>query len=123
MDLNSINFILDLANDIRFYYKYYHKNKNSNKFFTYQSDIVGKTQISLEMLIEFRNKGQKHNFRKKGFVVFLLELLRCGLKFKELKKLSSFGYSFYIESNIYLEQVLELNKEEFMNRLDKLRYV
>jgi hypothetical protein len=119
MKLHLIMYLINIAKDLKVFLKYSKFSKN-NKFLVYYSDIIEKIQLSSEMIFEIIYSGKNVKlFDKKKFVMLILELVRMGFRFRELKYLSDLGYNFYIEKNIYLEQLVEVtNKEEFLARLE-----
>jgi len=46
-----------------------------------------------------------------------LEIIRESFRLRELKSISELGYNFYIEKNIYLQNVLGKSEEEYNNKL------
>jgi hypothetical protein len=60
-------------------------------------------------------------FSKKKYILLALELLREIFKIRELKNLSEIGLNFYIEKNVYLQNVLELSEEDYENKLSQMK--
>jgi hypothetical protein len=97
---------------------------NKSQFLIYSSDIVEKIQLSVEMIFEIvygpKNKDVDL-FNKKKIFLFILEIVREGLRFRELKSLSNLGYDFYIEKNVYLQNILETTEEDYENKLNMIK--
>lgn len=66
------------------------------------------------------NNNDINIFDKKKVVMLLLEFIRVGFRFRELKSLSKLGYNFYIEKNVYLDYIVELPEEEYAKRLENI---
>lgn len=124
MNVHIFLYISSIARDIRLLLRQREiKKKNTNNLF-YNSEVVEKIELSVEMLYEvfYPSKCDLGLFEKKKYLVFLLELIRLGFRFKELKVLSSFGYNFYIEKNIYLSQIMGMSDEDFITKMEIAEY-
>ncbi len=122
MKFHLIVYLLSIAKDLKLFAKNY-KSKSNNKFLIYYSEFIEKIELSVEMMYEiiYSQKNVKI-FEKKKYVLILLEIIRFLFKFKELKSLSKNGFNFYIEKNIYLDEVIESTDVEYLSRLDLMRY-
>jgi hypothetical protein len=115
-------YMVNIAQDIRHFIKNFNVT-NKSKFVLYSSDIVEKIQLSVEMIIEilYGSNNNVDMFTKKKYYLLLLEIVREGFKFRELKNLSELGYQFYIEKSIYHQNVLEESEEDFENKLSSYK--
>ncbi len=117
MKFHVLMYLANITKDIIFFIRNY-KSKNKNKFLFYSSEIVEKIELSGELIYEIIFHGKKINlFQKKKIFLLICELIRAGCKFRELRILSGLGYDFYIEKNIYLEQILDISDEDFVSKL------
>jgi len=98
-------------------------NIKYSKFLQYNSDVVGKIELSGEMIFEILNNSGDLDilFDKKKHFVFVLELIRLGFKFKELKYLSDSGFNFYFSKKIYFEHVLKMSDEDYFAKLEEVK--
>lgn len=122
MKLHLLMYMVNIAQDIRHFIKNFNIT-NKSKFVLYSSDIVEKIQLSVEMIIEivYGSNNNVDIFTKKKYYLLLLEIVREGFKFRELKNLSEFGYQFYVEKSIYHQNVLEESEEDFENKLSSYK--
>ena len=122
MKFHLIVYLISIAKDLKVFSKN-HKSKSNNKFLIHYSELIEKIELSVEMIYEiiYTQKNVKI-FEKKKFVLILLEIIRFLFKFKELKSLSKIGFNFYVEKNIYLEEVIETTDVEYLTRLESIRY-
>lgn len=123
MKLHLLMYMINIAQDIKHFVKNYH-GTNKSKFLIYSSDIIEKIQLSVEMMFELIYGAKNKDvdlFEKKKFILLILEMVREGFKFRELKGLSELGYDFYMEKNIYLQHVLETSEEDYENRLQMVK--
>ncbi len=122
MKLHLLMYMVNIAQDIRHFIKNFNVT-NKSKFVLYSSDIVEKIQLSVEMIIEilYGSNNNVDMFTKKKYYLLLLEIVREGFKFRELKNLSELGYQFYIEKSIYHQNVLEESEEDFENKLSSYK--
>lgn len=120
MKLHLAMFLTQIAKDAKRFYK--NKNNLSNNLFLYPSSLIEKVELSIEMLFEaiYRSNKDKSIFDKKKFFVLVCELVKVGFQFKELQTLNNLGYSFYIDKNVYLENIIGLNEDELSNRIDSI---
>lgn len=121
MKLHLLMYLVNIATDIRHFIKNYNIT-NKTKFILYSSDIIEKIQLSVEMIIEMiYGRKDVDLFTKKKYFLLLLEIIREGFKFRELKNLNELGFDFYIEKNVYLQSVLETTEEEYENNLLQIK--
>jgi hypothetical protein len=123
MKLHLLMYLVNIATDIRNFIKNYNIT-NRTKFLLYSSDIVEKIQLSVEMIIEMVYGTKDVDlFTKKKYYLLLLEIIREGFKFRELKNLHELGFDFYMEKNVYLQSVLETTEEDYENNLQQIKYI
>jgi hypothetical protein len=124
MKLHLLMYIVNIAQDLRHFLRNYTLN-NRTKFIFYSSDIVEKISLSVEMIMEmvYGKTKEVDLFTRKKFLLLLLEFVRAGFKFRELKSLSNLGYDFYIEKGIYLQNILEMGEEEYERKLETVKYI
>ena len=98
-------------------------NNKSSKFLNYNSELIGKMELSGEMIYEIFNNGGDLDilFDKKKLFVFVLELVRLGFKFNELQYLCDSGFNFYFSKKIYFEQVLNMSDEDYFAKLEEVK--
>ncbi len=122
MKLHLLMYMVNIAQDIRHFIKNYNLT-NKSKFILYSSDIVEKIQLSVEMIIEMvYGRREVDLFTRKKYLLLVLEMVREGFKFRELKNLHELGFDFYMEKNVYLHSVLETNEDDYENRLKMIKY-
>ena len=121
MKFHLIVYMLSIAKDLKMFAKNF-KSKCKSDFPIYYSELIEKIELSLEMIFDiiYSDKNLKI-FEKKKIVLILLEIIRFFFKFKELKSLSKNGIKFYVEKNIYLEEVIETTDMEYLSRLDSVK--
>ena len=114
--------MLSIAKDLKLFLKNY-KSKHKSNFPLYYSELIEKIELSVEMIYEiiYSQKNVKI-FEKKKHILILLEIIRFLFKFKELKTLSKQGFNFYVEKNIYLEEVVQTSDIEYISKLDSIKY-
>ena len=77
----------------------------------------------MEMIIEMvYGRREVDLFTRKKYLLLVLEIVREGFKFRELKNLHELGFDFYMEKNVYLQSVLETNEDDYENRLKMIKY-
>ncbi len=99
-------------------------NTKYSKFLQYNSDLVGKIELSAEMLFEIldnNNQNYELIFERKKNLILILELIRLCFKFNELKSLSETGFNFYCSKKIYFDQVLNMSDEEYYSKLGEVK--
>lgn len=118
MKYHLIVYMLSIAKDLKIIANNY-KSKYNTNFPVYYSELIEKIELSVEMMydIMYSDKNVKI-FEKKKLVLILLEIIRFFFKFKELKCLSKNGFNFFIEKNIYFEEVVETTDMEYLSKLD-----
>jgi hypothetical protein len=124
MKFHLIMYLANIAKDIKTYYM--NSNlKNIKNILPYYSELIEKIELSVEMILEiiFNKKGDDILFEKKKYIVLLLEITRMLNKLKELHGLNQIKYDFYIEKNIYHEQVLDISEEELNKKLENSEYI
>ncbi len=123
MKFHLIMYLANIAKDIKSYYM--NSNiKNIKNILPYYSELIEKIELSVEMILEiiYNKKGDNILFDKKKYIILLLEIIRMVNKLKELHGLSQVKYDFYIEKNIYYEQVLDISEEELNTKLTNTEY-
>lgn len=104
--------------------KYSAYNRSSimlnQKAIAYNSDIIGKAQLSIELLYEYLGWNNKLQY----FPIILLEAIKAGFKFKELISFNRIGYRFYIDKSVFYDKILEVSEKDHISKftLDK-RYI
>jgi len=117
MKFHVLLYLVNIAQDVKHFVKNYNSN-NKSQFLIYSSDIVEKIQLSVELMYEMIYGNKNINlFEMKKYVIFVLEIIRESFRLRELKSISELGYNFYIEKNIYLQNVLGKSEEEYNNKL------
>ena len=92
--------------------------KVTKKMIIYKSKIVHKIELSIELLYNiFFKKEHNKGLDKNIFFNFIFELIKCGLKFKELSSLNELGIPFYIEENIFYTDFLGIDKNKYINSI------
>lgn len=122
MKLHLLMYIFNIASDIRNFIRNYTRNKKCKLVF-YSSDVIEKISLSVEMIIEmiYGKSKEVDLFTKKKYLLLLLEIVRLGFKFRELKFLNSLGFEFYIEKQVYLQSILEISEQDYENKLETLK--
>ena len=110
-------YLLTISKDLKILIKNYKIITNSD-LFLYKSEIIGKVELSIEVIYEiiFSKIKNFELFNKKKIVILIIELLKIIFKFKELKIFNQLGYEFYIDKNIFLKYILELNEEKYISK-------
>ena len=87
------------------------------KIIIYKSKVISKIELSMELLynIFFRNKGQKRN--NNIFFNLIFEIIKCGVKIKELYSLKHIGIPFYLDEDIFYNDFLGIDKNKYINNI------
>jgi hypothetical protein len=96
------------------------KLKTDNNILTYNSELVEKIELSIEMIVEMifsKSRQQIELFDRKKYVILALEVGRLFCRMKELMGLDRTGFDFYVQKNIYQEQVIEMTEDEMSTKL------
>lgn len=122
MNVHIFLYLTNIARDIRLLLKQRELKKKNGLVFN--SEIVEKIELSLEMLYEifYQKQTDMELFHKKKITIFFFELIRLGYRFKELKALSCLGYNFYVEKNVYLDQIIDMTDDDFTTKLEGVEY-
>ena len=92
--------------------------KVHKKMIIYKSKIVHKIELSIELLYNiFFKKENNKGLDKNIFFNFIFELIKCGLKFKELNSLNELGIPFYLDENIFYSDFLGIDKYKYINSI------
>ena len=87
---------------------------NYSNIVIYYSNFINEIELSLEMFYEHFSKDNKS---KLYFPLFLCELIKLGFKFKEFNNLRNLGYEFYLDEKIFYENILEINEDEYLEKI------
>ena len=92
------------------------KKRPNKKLIIYKSKIVHKIELSIELLynIFFKDEHNK-GLDKNIFFNFVFELIKCGLKIKELNSLNEIGIPFYVDEKIFYNDFLGIDKDKYIN--------
>jgi len=98
-------------------------NIKYSKFLQYNSELIGKIGLSVEMFYEIFNKSGDIDelFDKKKYFLLATELIKLGFKFKELKFLNDSGFNFYFSKQIYFDHVLHMSDEDYFSKLEEVK--
>ena len=84
----------------------------------YKSKIVHKIELSIELLYNIFFKSEKNkDLGKNIFFNFIFELIKCGLKIKEMNSLNKIGIPFYIEENLFYNEFLGISKDKCIDNI------
>ena len=88
------------------------------KMIIYKSKIVHKIELSIELLynIFFKNNHKK-GLDKNIFFNFVFELIKCGLKIKEMNSLNNIGIPFYVDEKIFYNDFLGIDKNKYIENI------
>jgi hypothetical protein len=89
-------------------------SNNYSKIVIYYSNFINTIELSLEIIYELFSKDKEIDIY---FPLFICELIKLGFKFKEFNNLRNLGYEFYIDKKIFYENILELNEDEYMEKI------
>ena len=109
-DINKIENIENSNNII--------SRRQINKMIIYKSKIVHKIELSIELLyniffIIYNKKGLDKNI----FFNFVFELIKCGLKIKEMISLNKIGIPFYVDEKIFYNDFLGIDKNKYIDNI------
>ena len=91
---------------------------NNQKMIIYKSKIVHKIELSIELLYNIFFKSEKNkDLGKNIFFNFIFELIKCGLKIKEMYSLNKIGIPFYIEENLFYNEFLGISKDKCIDNI------
>jgi hypothetical protein len=91
---------------------------NNQKMIIYKSKIVHKIELSIELLYNIFFKSEKNkDLGKNIFFNFIFELIKCGLKIKEMNSLNKIGIPFYIEENLFYNEFLGISKDKCIDNI------
>ena len=91
---------------------------NNPKMIIYKSKIVHKIELSIELLYNIFFKSEKNkDLGKNIFFNFIFELIKCGLKIKEMNSLNKIGIPFYIEENLFYNEFLGISKDKCIDNI------
>ena len=91
---------------------------NNQKMIIYKSKIVHKIELSIELLYNIFFKSEKNkDLGKNIFFNFIFELIKCGLKIKEMNSLNKIGIPFYIEENLFYNEFLGISKDKCIDKI------
>jgi len=109
-DINKIENIENSNNII--------SRRQINKMIIYKSKIVHKIELSIELLynIFFKN-NKKKGLDKNIFFNFVFELIKCGLKIKEMNSLNKIGIPFYVDEKIFYNDFLGIDKNKYIDNI------
>ena len=109
-DINKIENIENSNNII--------SRRQINKMIIYKSKIVHKIELSIELLynIFFKNNNKK-GLDKNIFFNFVFELIKCGLKIKEMNSLNKIGIPFYVDEKIFYNDFLGIDKNKYIDNI------
>lgn len=112
-------FGMNLLNQVKQATSEYMLIKDQKKIVSYISPLIGKLQMSLEVLFNviYTQVDKDVIFEKKIYYILLLELVKTLCKFKELKELKENGVHNYIDKSLYFSEFLTLNESDFMNKI------
>ena len=99
------------------------KKRPNKKLIIYKSKIVHKIELSIELLynIFFKDEHNK-GLDKNIFFNFVFELIKCGLKIKELNSLNEIGIPFYVDEKIFYNDFLGIDKDKYINDIITSNY-
>ena len=89
-------------------------SNNYSKIVIYYSNFINKFELSLEIIYQLFLKDKEIDIY---FPLFICELIKLGFKFKEFNNLRNLGYEFYIDEKIFYENILELNEDEYIDKI------
>ena len=92
--------------------------RQMKKMIIYKSKIVHKIELSIELLynIFFKNNNKK-GLDKNIFFNFVFELIKCGLKIKEMNSLNKIGIPFYVDEKIFYNDFLGIDKNKYIENI------
>ena len=110
-DINKIENIENSNNII--------SRRQIKKMIIYKSKIVHKIELSIELLynIFFKNNNNKKGLDKNIFFNFVFELIKCGLKIKEMNSLNKIGIPFYVDEKIFYNDFLGIDKNKYIDNI------
>jgi hypothetical protein len=121
MKFHLLVYLVGIVRDLRSFVKI-HKSYGNSNLIIYYSELIEKIQLSVEMMYDLFYSGKNVKiFNKKKYALIFLEIFRTLFRFNELKSLSKNGYDFYIEKNIYLEEIAETNDLDYVSKLEDLK--
>jgi hypothetical protein len=119
MKLHLLMYLGNIVKDIKSF-SINSKLKTDNNILTYNSELVEKIELSIEMIFEIiftQSKQQIDLFDRKKYIILALEFGRLYCRMKELMGLDKTGFDFYIQRNIYQDQIIEMTEDEINTKL------
>jgi hypothetical protein len=93
--------------------------KKDNNILIYNSELIEKLELSLEMIMEIIHPDRDENlFEKKKYLLLILEVVRLYFRLRELMGLDKIGFDFYVQKSLYLDQIVEITENEINVKLD-----
>ena len=99
----------------------YHNNK---QIVIYNSNSLQNIQMSFETLYNYlKSKDFKFNDtfymseNTKHIILLTIESLKTYCKIKEFYKLKQIGYPFYIDKNVFYDNILNISEEQYLSSL------
>ena len=80
----------------------------------FHSDFVGQLQFSYEAIMDIVFESESYG--RKATTFLLLELVKLGFKVRELENLRKQGFQFYVDSRIYIANVINFTDSEVVKR-------
>ena len=116
MKLKKFIHTIQIVNEIRKIIKRrkISSSNNYSKIVIYYSNFINKFELSLQIIYELFSKDKEIDIY---FPLFICELIKLGFKFKEFNTIRNLGYEFYIDEKIFYENILELNEDEYMDKI------
>ena len=111
-DINKIENIENSNNII--------SRRQIKKMIIYKSKIVHKIELSIELLYNIffkNNNNNKKGLDKNIFFNFVFELIKCGLKIKEMNSLNKIGIPFYVDEKIFYNDFLGIDKNKYIDNI------
>ena len=95
------------------------RQNSLKKIIIYKSKIISRIELSIELLynIFFKEKeeGKKNNINI--FFNFIFELIKSGVKIKELYSLKNIGIPFYVDEDIFYNDFLGIDKINYNDNI------
>lgn len=94
------------------------RQNSLKKIIIYKSKIISRIELSIELLYNIFFKSEKNkDLGKNIFFNFIFELIKCGLKIKEMNSLNKIGIPFYIEENLFYNEFLGISKDKCIDNI------
>ena len=95
------------------------RQNSLKKIIIYKSKIISRIELSIELLYNIffkeNEEGKKNNINI--FFNIICELIKSGVKIKELYSLKNIGIPFYVDEDIFYNDFLGIDKSKYIDNI------